>query len=88
MIAGFRRRRAAKSRESTRNQTKMRATRLPVACACFADTGSQALTGRSLKVLPCGHLQGGPQVHTRRDWHTRMADFAGEVRRLMAERGI
>lgn len=39
---------------------------LLVACACIADTGSQALTGRSLEVLSCGHPQGGPQVHTRR----------------------
>ena len=62
--------------------------RLSVACACLADTGSQALTGRSLEVLSCGHPQGGPQVHTRRDGHTRMAEFAAEVRRLMAERGM
>ena len=61
---------------------------LPVACACLADTGSQALTGRSLEVLPCGHPQDGPQVHNLRDGHTRMADFAAEVRRLMGVRGV
>jgi hypothetical protein len=61
---------------------------LPIACACLTDISSQALTGRSLELLPCGHPQGGPQVHTRRDGHQQMADFAAEVRRLMTERGM
>jgi transcriptional regulator with XRE-family HTH domain len=54
----------------------------------FADARSQTGTGRNLEVLPCGHRQGGPQVHTRRDWLTPMAVFVDEVRRLMAEHGM